>query len=385
MPQREQQPPPAAGATTEASVRGAAHDLNELLGVILGRAERLRGHDADPETARHLAAIETAARDAAAIVCRILDGGSPTASRRPVGLRGLVADILELSRRHWEGMATGSRSSTVLNEVPADLGAMVAPTAVREVLLNLVVNALQAMPEGGCVRLGAHVTGEGVLLEVADDGPGLDAVTAARIFEPEFSRGKPGGRGLGLTVCRELARAWGGNITVASEPGRGTTFAVLLPGAPCAWTAGTEQRGGGRLESAPRGPSRRVLVVDDAAEMRELLAEILAADGHAVDLANDGEMALTSHHPGEHDLILLDLSLPGISGLEVARTLRERDPEVALVLVSGWGGEALGEAARELVDLTVAKPLDVARVRELVDRGGAAVDRRRRDAGAVTS
>ncbi len=384
MPQRKP-PSSAAGAATEASLRGAAHDLNELLGVILGRAERLRGQAAGVDAARHLAAIETAARDAAAIVGRILDGGYHTGSRHPAGLRGLVDDVLELSCRHREGAAGASRSFTVRNEVPADLGVLVAPTAVREVLLNLLVNALQAMPGGGNVRLGARVTDEGVLLEVADDGPGLAAATAARIFEPEFSRGKPQGRGLGLAVCRELALAWGGNISVASEPGRGTTFTVLLPGAPCAWRADAGDGGGGRPESAPRGPARRVLVVDDAPEMRELLAEILAADGHVVDVAGDGETALACHRRGEHDLVLLDLALPGISGLEVARTLRARDPEVALVLISGWGGEAVGEAARELVDLTVVKPLDVARVRELVERGGAAVDGRRRDAGAVTS
>jgi CheY-like chemotaxis protein/anti-sigma regulatory factor (Ser/Thr protein kinase) len=294
-----------------------------------------------------------------------------------VDLRGLADDVLELTRPRWEaGPGAGSRHR-VLNRVPEGLRAHVEPTAAREVLLNLVVNALQAAPRGGCVELDGHAGPEGAVLTVRDDGPGLAPEVAARAFEAGFSRGKPQGRGLGLAVCRQLAEAWGGRLELESTPGRGAVFTVLLP-VPEPEAPAPEPTAGSGREEQPTTSPRRVLVVDDAAEMRELLAEILAADGHAVDLAPDGETALTLHRPGVHDVVLLDLSLPGRSGLAVARAVRERDAEVGLVLVSGWGGEALGEAAAgTLVDLTVSKPLDAERVRELVARGGAAADRRR--------
>ncbi len=376
-------PPAVTDRNDPRSLRGLglAHDVNQLLGTVLGRAQLLRESHADPETRRQLDLIITAARDSAELLNELLDESASTADGKPgTRLAEVVADCLELTRGRWETEAAQRGVRYEMSaEVPDDQVVRAPAAAVRRVLVNLLVNALEAMPAGGRVLLRGEEVETCVRLFVRDEGPGLDEVTCAQLFTPGFSAGKPRGRGLGLASCRQILAGLGGTISVTSEVGRGTTFEVVLPRGEAAAPSATDPATPLPVQ-APG--AQRILVVDNEPRIRDLLAEVLADDGHQVVSLTSGPEALDRHRTGRWDVVVLDLSLPGISGLEVARTLRERDPVVGIVAISGWGreilGETLGQASEDgVVDLVAAKPLDIQKIRELVSRAAAAASRRR--------
>jgi CheY-like chemotaxis protein len=222
---------------------------------------------------------------------------------------------------------------------------------LQQVLMNLVINAAEAIgPRGGSVTVATGVRAVGaedealwrasgqplepgphVLLEVADDGPGMDEATVERIFEPFFTT-KFTGRGLGLAAVLGVVRGHRGALSVDSAPGRGTTFRVLLSPSARARDAG---------ESEPPAAPRRgttLLLVDDEEVVREMVGEVLEQEGLAVLRAEDGRRALDLFREarGRVDVVLLDLSMPGWSGEETCRRLRELDPDVPVILSSGY-------------------------------------------------
>jgi len=304
---------------------GVAHDVNELLGTILGRAQLLLEQIDDEQIQRQLRTIVLAARDSAALVSRLLDGSvaSSLSAARPVVLADVVEDCRELTRRHWE---TAARERGVVyrleRDIPPGLVTWAPPAAVREVVTNLLVNALQAMPHGGEIFLRAEA-GEGhIVLSVRDTGQGMDAGTMAGLFSPGFTRDKRAGRGLGLATCRSIVEELGGRIGVESEPGRGATFILVLPARKPARVAEAGDRAASTTGAPPSRP-QRVMVVDNESGIRDLLGEVLAADGHEVVLMADAGEALGRFRPGGFDIVLADYSMPGLSGLDLARALRE--------------------------------------------------------------
>jgi len=358
---------------------GVAHDLNGLLGVVLGRAESLRLR-ADPESARELAVIESAARDAAVIVRRVLDfaGGRPAQPPVAVPLADAVRDCLEFTRSRWESDARRRGVSYELAlDLPDDLAIEAQPAAVREVITNLIANALEAMPEGGTLFVRAMRDERQAHLFVQDTGAGMSRAQIDGLFDLCRGSDKPGGHGIGLATCLALLEEMGGSIRVESELDAGTTCEVVLP---LRAVASPATAGAGALPVAAVPAGLRVLVVDNEPRVAELLADVLAAEGQQVVIAFSGEEAMSKFEPGAFDVIFCDLSLPGMSGLEVARAARALDPAIATILVTGWGGEAeLAGTADAVIDLTALKPLDVASIRSLAAEGARLASARRGD------
>ncbi|MHB8079895.1 MAG: response regulator [Candidatus Krumholzibacteriia bacterium] len=356
---------------------GVAHDLNGLLTAILGRAETLR-RTVDAESARELAVIESAARDAAVIVGRVLAfaGGRPAQPPVAVPLAAAVRDCLEFTRSRWESDARRRGVAYHLAlDLPEELTVEAQPAAVREVITNLIVNALEAMPEGGTLFVRARQDERRAQLFVQDTGVGMTRAQLDALFDVDRGSDKPGGHGIGLATCLALLGEMGGSIRVESELDVGTTCEVVLPLRAATAVAGAA------TATAPAGlpaAGLRVLVVDNEPRVAELLADVLAADGRQVVVAFSGEEAMSKFAPDGFDLIFCDLSLPGMSGLEVARAARALDPVVATVLVTGWGGEGeLTGTAGGAVDLTALKPLDVAAIRALTVEGALIASARR--------
>jgi signal transduction histidine kinase len=352
---------------------GVSHDLNGLLGAILGRAELLR-QTADAESARELGVIESAARDAAAIVGRVLDFAAGRSSQPPVAvpLAAAVRDCLEFTRSRWE--ADARRRGVVYHlalDLPEDLVIAAQPAAMREVITNLIVNALEAMPEGGTLFMRVRHDERQAHLFVQDTGVGMNRAQIDGLFDVSRGSEKPGGHGIGLATCLALLEGMGGSIRVESELDVGTTCEVVMPLRTA--TAGAE------VSPAALSPAGlRVLVVDNEPRVAELLADVLVADGRQVMVAFSGEEAMSKFEPGGFDVIFCDLSLPGMSGLEVARAARALDPVVAMILVTGWGGEGeLAGTAGAAIDLTAFKPLDVAAIRSLAAEGARVASARR--------
>jgi CheY-like chemotaxis protein len=235
------------------------------------------------------------------------------------------------------------------------------PSEIREVLINLVLNALDAMPDGGVVTLRTAAEGGHVLCAVSDTGIGMTEDVRRRVFDPFFTTKAEKGTGLGLSVAYGIITRHGGEIDVRSEPWRGSTFTIRLPRAPSL---------GPRRESAavvePPRPGK-ILLIDDEEAVRQTLADVLMSQGHAVSHCADGRTGLARLHAESFDLVFTDLGLPGLSGWEVTRLVKLRQPETPVILITGWGDQIGPEEAQTRgVDFLLAKPFELDGVRAVV-------------------
>ena len=358
---------------------GVAHDFNTLLGTITGYSEMLR--DALPEEAStirdHVERIHQAARRGAALTRQLLAFSRRQEVRpRLVDPEALTAETGEMIRRLI--------GEDILFEhtVEAGVGAVaVDPGQLQQVLLNLAVNAADAMPRGGRLSVrwrreevarelpteaGPLPPGSYAVLEVEDSGVGMDAATRQRIFEPFFTTKETGkGTGLGLSTVFGIVRQWDAGITVESEPGAGTTFRLHFPAAEA--VSVTEPRRPEVEDSAPcRGGSETVLLVEDDELFRGLVQSVLEASGYRVLAAADPESAgeLCVAAPDGVDILVSDLVMPGGNGAQLAARLRLHHPGLRVILMSGYSDESL--ASRELDDATadafLEKPFSVDRL-----------------------
>ncbi len=338
---------------------GVAHDFNNVLAAIVGRAQLLRWRIEDPVLRQWLEVIERAAMDGARTVKRLQDF---TRIRRdqpvvPVDLNRVIEDTLEATEPSWR-QETRSRGvdisvetalSRPLPHVSGD------PAELREAMTNLVLNALDAMPGGGKLRLSTAVVAGSVEVTVGDTGLGIPEGIRGRIFDPFFTTKGPKGTGLGLSMTYGILARHDGEISVESEEGRGTTFRLSFP----AIAHVPEPPPPAVAPPATRSPLR-CLVVDDEEMVARALGDILAAMGHDATVAASGEDALERLRAAPFDLVLTDLAMPGMTGWDVARAVKERAPHVPVVLVSGFGVELSPEDLRANdVDLILAKPLKI--------------------------
>jgi PAS domain S-box-containing protein len=329
---------------------GVAHDFNNLLAVILGNGRlALAELPADDPLRPRLERMLAAAEHGAGLTEQMLvyAGRAPRAPK-PVELSWLVADMLDLAR------ASLPPGVTLRDELGAGVWVEGDETQLRQVVLNLVANAgeaLGARPGRVEVRTGhAEASAEELarargapglaparhaLLEVSDDGAGMDAETVDRVFEPFFTT-KLSGRGLGLAAVLGIVRGHGGRVEVASVPGRGSRFRVWLPAGAAANVA-VERSSALR---AVRGGAR-VLVVDDQEPLLELAREFLTRAGFAVETALGGRAGLERIRADDFDAVVLDLAMPEFDGEQVGREARALRPELPLLLVSGYDADLL--------------------------------------------
>jgi CheY-like chemotaxis protein len=227
---------------------------------------------------------------------------------------------------------------------------------LREAMTNLILNAVDAMPQGGVLTVTTGVLGALAFLEVGDTGTGIAPELRERIFEPFFTTKAQRGTGLGLAVSRSIALRHEGDLTVESTLGAGTCFRMTLPLPEIAAPAPAPEQIEPQAELLPL----RVLLVEDDREVRDTLAQLLMLDDHSVDRAASGQEALELFQPGAYDVACSDLGMPGMNGWELIGQLRERDPALVTVLLSGWGAQIdPAEARARGADFIVAKPIDL--------------------------
>ncbi|HAM54510.1 MAG TPA: hypothetical protein DCQ64_03535 [Candidatus Rokubacteria bacterium] len=286
----------------------------------------------------------------------------------------LVHDAVTLTRGLWKNEAEtrGLRIevSTDLEETPPVPG---NTAELREAVTNVVLNAIDAMPRGGQIRLSTRALDDGVELSVSDTGEGMSESVRRRIFDPFFSTRSPIRTGLGLSVVHGIIVRHRGRIDVVSEEGRGTTITLWLPaGVPVASAPAVPAPAAG----APGRPAREsdeedgpgsVLVLEDEEQIRQMLVESLTQAGYRVASARDGLSGLASFQRERFDVVLTDLSLPERSGLDVARDVKRMSPDTAVVLLTGWGHLLDPVRLRASgVDLTLVKPFRLERVLAVV-------------------
>jgi len=332
---------------------GVAHDFNNLLAAISGAAEAALARDPGPETAEDLRQILDSATRGARLVKQLLAFASRQAlAPRVLALGEAVDAMAPLLAR-----LLGARH-TLEFELPQP-GPLVRvdPSQLDQALLNLVVNARDAMPDGGPIRIalrevtlareevaqGAVIPpGEWVVLAVEDRGRGIAPDLLPRIFEPFFTtRRGTGGTGLGLSTVLGILRQSGGHVSVASTPGEGTVFRLWFPR-----VSGATQRdaAAGSGEAAP-ATARRVLLVEDETPLRLLARRALEAAGHEVRAAEDAEAALEALDGGFlPEVLVTDVTMPGdMDGLALIEALRGRVAGLSVVLISGYAEAVVGE------------------------------------------
>ena len=336
---------------------GVAHDFNNILTVILGNtALQLRDPQLDEKLSASLQQVEHAAERATALTRQLLAySRKQIIQRRPLALNGVVEQTVAMLRR-----IIGEHITLDL-QLTADLPPVFAdPGSVDQVVMNLALNARDAMPDGGeltiwtsaveideaaCARDPEAALGHYICLAVHDTGSGMDAATISRIFEPFFTTKDPGkGTGMGLATAYGVLKQHGGWINVESAPQRGTTIRAFFPIStePVAVETSQPER---LLPEGPPAAGITILVVEDEDILREFVGHALSVLGYRVLLAANGREALKvwSEHPGEIDLLLTDMVMPdSISGRQLAQTLIVEKPDLKVIFTSGYSPELLG-------------------------------------------
>jgi GAF domain-containing protein/CheY-like chemotaxis protein/anti-sigma regulatory factor (Ser/Thr protein kinase) len=347
---------------------GAAHHLNNLLTIVVGRIQLLRRMVEEERLARPLEIIERAAKDGAEVVRRLQQfaGMRRTAEPRTVDVGQIVSDVLEMTRGRWQDAARAPGTEIVVESHVAPLPSMPGDApALREMLTNLVLNAVDALPRGGRLTVEAMAADGQVVVSVADTGLGMSDEVRQRAHEPFFTTKGVKATGLGLSVAFGIARRHGGELSVQSQEGRGTTVRVTLP-LPAGAAA--------PLQPPAILPQRplRILLVDDEEEVRQALAEMLGTRGHTVLSAGGGPEALRriEEDPGI-DLLLTDLVMPAMTGWELAGAARARRPGLPVGVITGWGDVPETTAgARTAVDFVLSKPVTLDALDHAVGRLG---------------
>lgn len=353
---------------------GIAHDFNNLLSGIMGYSSLLLAQPGlEPRLQRYLEIIDSSAGKAAELTHQLLTLAKVGhAGRQPVDINAVVSDVLNILEHSLQPrVRLEVRLAPDLPVVEAD------PGQLHQVLMNLCINARDAMPQGGVLLLEtalakAGQSHEAVAISVHDSGQGMDEATGRRALEPFFTT-KEQGTGLGLPMAQGIIHNHGGSLEIKSQPGQGTTVRVLLPPGQSGLAVP-----GPPLPAELVGGSETVLVVDDEAPVRRLALEALATGGYKTLEAANGQQALEvlEASPGPVDLVLLDLMMPGLSGLELLPLLKERHPGLPVILVSGMydpreEASALWRQAEAFLPKPYRVPALLGLVRRVLDRAGA--------------
>jgi two-component system, cell cycle sensor histidine kinase and response regulator CckA len=317
---------------------GIAHDVNNLLSGIIGHSELMKsalneGPEVE-ELQEHVRTIERAALDGGALIQKIqryIRREQRTAFI-PLDLPTLIQDCIVLTRPYWyneprrQGIAISIEQQ--LDQVPAVLG---SASELRDVLVNLILNAVQAMPGGGLVSFRCWCSENRVCLSIHDTGVGMSPAVRQRIFEPLYTTKGDGGTGMGLAVVAGVVREHDGSIRVQSSLGTGTGFTLEFP----AGNLDIENRMEDDTPEEIHHDSLRILVVDDETMVRTVLRKLLVVRGHRVTVAASGVEGLEELGRNDFDAIITDQAMPEMNGREFARKARELSPLTPIALLTG--------------------------------------------------
>jgi len=340
---------------------GIAHDFNNVLAIILGTTGVMLGEVPNPITRKGLETIEEAAWRGAQTIRHLQSFAATREQERfvAVELNAVILDAVAATRPRWkdDAEARGVRIEVVVDlvELPPILG---NPIELREMVANVVLNAIDAMPEGGRIVIKSRPAGRVIEMSLSDTGVGMSEAIRQRVFDPFFTT-KSRHSGLGLAVVHGILVRHQGQVEVSSEEGKGTTFTMRFPISLEVLKSQTSGTADETPEAEPLEPAR-ILVIEDEIPIQGTLVEILVRQGHTVWAAVDGREGLAVFERESIDVVFTDLSMPEVSGWEVARAVKKLDPRVPVVLVTGWGDQLDSQQLQENgVDLLVAKPFRV--------------------------
>lgn len=348
---------------------GVAHDFNNTLAGILGRAQLLLETNDPRKVESGLNIIIKTAKDGAKTVKRIQDFARQRRDHdfQLVDVRQLLLDVGEITRPRWKNRAEAANIHITLDlECPGGLLIMGDESEMREVLVNLVFNAVDAMPHGGTLALSAQKASDAVEISVRDTGTGMTEEIRLRVFDPFFTTKDQLGMGLGLAVSYGIIRRHEGTVDVESQIGAGTVFRIRLPIPQSGQITSIVHNFTAATLTRFNSFQTRILVVDDEEYVRDLLRDILEKEGCRVTVADGGRQALTLFDKGNFDAVFTDVGMPDMNGWELSRAVRQRDRKIPVAVITGWG-EAVGSYERQAaqVDWVVTKPFDRSQIVEM--------------------
>jgi len=336
---------------------GVAHNVNNILAAVLGYAELIQGVEGVPaEVAHYARTIERAALDGAEIVRRVqrFARRETEIGQAPFDVAEVTQEALDLTRPVWQHQAVGRGIQIeVVKRLTPGLHVLGHESEIREVLVNLIKNAVEAMPEGGTLTVSCSTEGEQVLVSIEDTGIGMEEATRKRVFEPFFSTKSAGlGTGLGLSVAWGILDRHHGRIEVQSAPGQGSQFRIRLP----------------RIETQPvvRPPSSqgtleglRILLVEDEELVLGGLARMLIARGATVEICESANEALLwlEENAERCDMVLSDHGMVGMTGMTLLTLVRDRYPRLRRLLLSGWGANLPDASDLSAAERILTKPI----------------------------
>jgi PAS domain S-box-containing protein len=349
---------------------GVAHDFNNVLAKILGFnelllawPENLNDHE---KVKKYLQMTSAAAQEAVSIVNRLREfyrHRKESEVYQAIDVNEAVTQAITMSQPKWKDQTMASGAPVVLDsklqEIPAIRG---NESEIREALMNLLFNAVDAMPEGGTLTVVTRTQDDSIIIEVRDTGKGMTEEVQQRCFEPFYTTKGERGTGLGLAIVYGIVQRHGGSIDIQSEVGQGTVVIIRLP----VW----RQEIGEALKSnsSPVGPLR-VLLVEDEPQVRDIEAEYLRGDGHVVDTAEDGRQALERFKGGRFDVVVADRAMPGMNGDQMTAAIKTISPTTPVLLVTGFADLPIDEAdATRRPDLILRKPITQMALRQAISR-----------------
>ena len=351
---------------------GIAHDFNNTLMPILGFSELLLESpkllDNRAETRRCLEMLRTSAKDAASVVSRLREFYRPVETNEEfpvVDLAKIVQQAVLLTEPKWrrQTQATGL-TVDVVAEAKASPFVAGQESALREVLTNLIFNAVDAMPQGGRILLETSIEGENAIVRVRDNGTGMTEGVRQRCLEPFFSTKGERGTGLGLSMVYGIIERHRGKLEIESAPGQGTTFTIRLPTAETSVAQGPESPA-----QVGSKASLNVLVVDDEPRVLEVVSAYLRCDGHSVSTAASGREGLEKFRQHPFDLVVLDRVMPEMSGDQTARFIKQVNECTPVIMLTGFGAliEVSGSQPAA-VDVVLSKPVTLETLRKTIGK-----------------
>jgi PAS domain S-box-containing protein len=348
---------------------GVAHDFNNILSVILGYTQLLKDKVKEDEEKTLLDEIEIATRKGASASASIINKlYDPTKKQDNdftlTGLTEAVNEVLELTRYRWQDQPQRDGATIAVTADFAETPPVFISFAdFREMLTNIIFNAVDAMPRGGCLHLSSAVNEQGVLLTIEDNGQGINPEEIKHIFRPFYSTKGLSHTGMGLSIAQSLAARQGAEISVQSSKGVGATFTIMFPLlATCPYPDKIDQT---------KRPRFKILVMDNESQVRNLIQYVLTKKGHTVDTAVNGREGVKLFREKQFDLVITDLGMPEMSGLDAAVHMKKRDPSVPIIIITGWGENLEQERPKaDLIDAVIGKPFDIEKLFALVERIG---------------
>lgn len=352
---------------------GVIHALNNTMAVIVGRAQILEEQVTDESVRDELRVIQKTARGGAESLKRLqqfaAESDGQELARLDVNL--IINDVIQVTRFRWrdDAEASGIAIDVVKDLVPVP-PIMGQPSALRDVLVELILNGVEAMPLGGLVTLRTEQVEADVQIVVADQGEGMDAAIRARAKEALFTTKGGGHVGLGLTTVANIVRQMGGTLYLESVPGQGTTVTLSFP------IAG-EIRASADLRPARLARWASILVVDDEPLVRDVAARTFLLRGFRTIAADSGADAVrVFSEQGPFQVVIVDLGMPGMNGFETAHAIKQLNPRTIIILMTGWAAELDAKKMREAgIDRAIAKPFDVDQVIQLISEALAIQDK----------